>query len=464
MIGAAAGLCAVVGAYQIPERLRARWHLPEVVQNSTNNPAEQHLTVPLDHFNKSDTRTHTIRYWVQDGKWSKDPSAPLFVGMPGEGAAGNPGPFVDSLTESFSGVRVHTEHRFFGKSTPSGDASTTNLAYLSVEQNLADIAALATHVKAAMGLTGPVVATGGSYSGASASWVRAAYPGVVSASVAESGPTHAIVNFYEYDRLLHTALQSPDPSCAASIVAVMTAFDTEWSKGRSEMEALKEQFGASALAGAVGDTDFLYLLGDSVANLIQYGRKATVCDAAKATLPAQPTSAELLQFWADFVKQHGPSPSEGCFYNSTCMRDATDATAGANSGRSWYWLKCTELAYLQTAPPQQPRVRPSALTTDRLLAQCQYIFGSAAPSVPRCDAFNKRFGGAHPEKVNTTHVMYLSYSDDPWFPAQPQGPLPDTLAYVFTKCDGCAHCGAGVPSSKLQQLEEMKEKQLRKWI
>jgi hypothetical protein len=37
-------------------------------------------------------------------------------------------------------------------------------------------------------------------------------------------------------------------------------------------------------------------------------------------------------------------------YNSETMR----VTTPGSDARAWYWLKCSELAYLQTAPPDGP--------------------------------------------------------------------------------------------------------------
>lgn len=72
------------------------------------------------------------------------------------------------------GLVILTEHRFYGKSQPFTDLSTEHLQYLSSEQALADYANLIDHVRELYNATdsNPVVAFGGSYSGALAAWLR----------------------------------------------------------------------------------------------------------------------------------------------------------------------------------------------------------------------------------------------------------------------------------------------------
>ena len=55
--------------------------------------------------------------------------------------------------------------------------------------------------------------------------------------------------------------------------------DARWERGTAERTALKRQFHQHTSIGTpMGDVDFLYMLGDSVASSVQYGGKATLCD------------------------------------------------------------------------------------------------------------------------------------------------------------------------------------------
>ena len=64
--------------------------------------------------------------------------------------------------------------------------------------------------------------------------------------------------------------------------------------------------------------------------------------------------------------------------------------------------------------------------------------------------FNAKFGGARPSSgsLGASHIFYLDYSDDPWAAASVQSAQPaHDLQFCLTSCDGCGHCGAGVPDN-----------------
>jgi hypothetical protein len=129
-------------------------------------------------------------------------------------------------------------------------------------------------------------------------------------------------------------------------------------------------------------------------------------------------------------------------------------------GRSWYWMKCSELAYLQTADWAGTLRSKKYLTVDALTAQCEFIYGKG--QVPKCDAFNSRHGGASP--VNGSQILFLDYSDDPWHTASVTKELSPQLPFIFTTCDGCGHCGSGVPAKTKAKLALQKEKYLKQWL
>ena len=81
---------------------------------------------------------------------------------------------------------------------------------------------------------------------------------------------------------------------------------------------------------------------------------------------------------------------------------ATSTTGStAQSARSWYWMKCAHLGYLQTAPTAGLSTRPMQTTAKKLLEQCAYIFGSSAPliSPARIERFNQKFGAGRISRI-----------------------------------------------------------------
>lgn len=106
---------------------------------------------------------------------------------------------------------------------------------------------------------------------------------------------------------------------------------------------------------------------------------------------------------------------------------------------------------MQAAPLHGVRLRSRRLTIGALLAQCDHVFGAgtAARLAARNAAFNRKFGRAEPSKgaLGASNIFYLDFSDDPWAEASVRRATGDDLPFCLTTCDGCGHCGAGVPAS-----------------
>ena len=74
--------------------------------------------------------------------------------------------------------------------------------------------------------------------------------------------------------------------------------------------------------------------------------------------------------------------------------------------------------------------------------------GTAAHGAERNAGFDARFGGAElrsgafPDK---SEILYLDCCDDPWAEASVKRTTDPAVPYCLTTCDGCGHCGTGVP-------------------
>ncbi|CAE7949177.1 PRCP [Symbiodinium sp. KB8] len=94
--------------------------------------------------------------------------------------------------QEFGALMVFAEHRYFGETLPFGfdfKMDPEHMRYLSVEQALADYAALILHLRREVWhCDPPIVAFGGSYGGMLASWLRIKYSSAVDGSVAGSAP------------------------------------------------------------------------------------------------------------------------------------------------------------------------------------------------------------------------------------------------------------------------------------
>ena len=84
--------------------------------------------------------------------------------------------------------------------------------------------------------------------------------------------------------------------------------------------------------------------------------------------------------------------------------------------------------------------------------------------------FNKKFGGATMTPVSKdrgsarpTRIFFTDYSDDPWQRASVQSAPSAELPYCMTVCNGCGHCGAGVPQN-LTKCSDEQSGYVSKWL
>jgi len=182
-------------------------------------------------------------------------------------------------------------------------------------------------------------------------------------------------------------------------------------------------------------------------------------------LPAQPSDDERISnFKATLDDHYGKGFVGGSFYDSECVRAKTppshcsSGVLGGVNDRSWRFQKCSELGYLQSAPLTGASMRSTNLTIQALLDQCDYCFGDGQAAALQTNnaAFQRKFGGDDPAsgELGASNILFLDYSDDPWQRASVSKSQPD-LPFCLTTCDGCGHCGSGVPSS----LTECSQKQ-----
>lgn len=99
------------------------------------------------------------------------------------------------------------------------------------------------------------------------------------------------------------------------------------------------------------------------------------------------------------------------------------------------------------------------------MSQCKHVFGDGAISADcNSGAFNTMYGGATLGNGKmASKIVFLDYSDDPWNQASVQQPLSDTLPYCMTVCNGCGHCGAGVPKNETR-CSNLSDKYVAQWI
>lgn len=129
-------------------------------QSSTANSSRTpvfNISLPIDHFNESDTRTYNNQYWVND-TWYQ-PGGPIFFFDAGESGVttqivsqylANDTSTTIGLAKKYHGLAILWEHRYYGGSLPfplRSSGASASYEYLTVEQALEDVVYFATHLK-----------------------------------------------------------------------------------------------------------------------------------------------------------------------------------------------------------------------------------------------------------------------------------------------------------------------------
>lgn len=129
--------------------------------------------------------------------WPTDPaqqaaSGVIFFNQGAEGPAHAPWALIEYENAArLNALVIGLEHRYYGASFPfglteEGQATTEQLAWLTVEQVLADSAAFLAAIREQLSVPAavPAIAIGGSYGGELVAWLRASAPDVWAASIA----------------------------------------------------------------------------------------------------------------------------------------------------------------------------------------------------------------------------------------------------------------------------------------
>jgi pimeloyl-ACP methyl ester carboxylesterase len=422
---------------------------------------EHWVAQKLDHLNPQDKRTFQQRYYVNEQYWDRN-SGPVFLYINGEGPVYAPPNLPDDevvlLAQTYKGLIVTLEHRYYGKSHPFAQLTTDNLQYLSSRQALADLAVFITNFT--RNLNPPherrIFTIGGSYSGALSAWFRLKYPEVTSGSVSSSGVVNAILDFTAFDEQV---AQSAGPDCADAMRQVTRLVEQAVVQGGTVKTQMKALFRASSL---VDDGDFMYFLADSMAEGVQYGYQDDIClPLLNAIKNNQSILAVYVNYTTTVWGQHLGSPDEyatGWQQNTTAVEDKAD--------RQWWYQTCTELGYFQNAPPKGSIRSALYVNMNYHRYHCQNVFGK--PLWPDSDATNAYYGGAHP---TATKVFFANGSQDPWQRASVLSTLSPTEPLRIISCHNCGHCvdlrgcpGGCTAPNNLQETRNEISKMIGMWL
>jgi hypothetical protein len=373
----------------------------------------------IDHNNPS-LGTFKQRFWHT---WEfYEAGGPIILMTPGETNADGFDGYLTNVTingqiaQQQNGSTIVFEHRFFGLSNPLPDLSEKSLKLLTIQQAIDDIEYFAKNVNLPMpggdSVTPdktPWILTGASYPGALTSWTMVNKPGLFAAGYASSAVVEAILDFWQYFEPIR---QNMPQNCSADVQAVIQRVDsTLLGRNATAIQALRDNWGmgdvthlddfAGALRNNLWDWQAMQVYSGPGAQFFNF------CDALEVkngiSAPASGWGVDhALTAWGTYWRNTylniicGGQDANDCLgtYN-TSQAFWTDTTID-NSERSWFWIVCNEVGFLQEgAPTTSPTLVTRLVQPIYDLRQCQQMFPAAfkTPPTPNTALTNSKFHG-----------------------------------------------------------------------
>jgi pimeloyl-ACP methyl ester carboxylesterase len=414
---------------------------PVTSRNGTVLPPYNHtyfFDQLIDHNNPS-LGTFKQRFWHT---WEfYEPGGPILLMTPGETNADG---YADSylstraisgqIAQQQNGSVVIIEHRFYGLSNPIDNLKSESLKYHTIQQAIDDLEYFTKNVVLPQPngdqLTpdqAPWVLFGGSYSGALTSWTMVNKPGLFAAGYASSAVVEAILDFWRYFEPIREHMAA---NCSADVEAAITHIDKVLSgSNQTAIQGIKDLFGLGEMthlddvAGALRNNlwDWQSLQPTSTNNQFY-----AFCDALEVkdgvSAPAEGWGLDhALQAWGNlwtnggYLKRVcGNASAEDCLGTYDPTQAFYTDTSVDNSGRSWFWIVCNEVGYLQEgAPKGHPSLVTRLVQPSYDLRQCQLMFPDAFPKPPKVDidGTNKAYKGWD---VRIENLFFANGMRDPW--------------------------------------------------
>lgn len=413
------------------------------------------MTAVLDHFDAFNNGTWTQRFFRNSEFW--DGTGPVFIYVGGEGALSGYEVLAGEIVEraqDHNALILSLEHRYYGKSQPTKDLSLPNMKWLSSYQALFDLASFKVWAttKFVVPSTSKWVTFGGSYPGALSAWARLKFPQHFHASLASSGPVHAIVDFQGYHDVVAASLSTQEVGgsdyCLSRTKDAFAAITNVLNSGdQSQLDSLQSQFcvcGAQA-TNPLDLANFVSSLVDNYDVSVQYdleeGPKISVemvCSYMNNTSygSALDSAVALFKAMENIGACAGSCAMNVSYAASLEELESTEASPTGVGMRQWIFQTCTEFGYYQTCDANTACPFSTFMNLQQDLSICQDVFGLSPDSVKNSVMNTNTWFGS-----NTTvapRVVYVDGTIDPWHSlAVIQTLAPESPAVLI---DGTAHC------------------------
>eukprot|EP00123_Amoebidium_parasiticum_P006665 comp17566_c0_seq1/m.17172 comp17566_c0_seq1/g.17172 ORF comp17566_c0_seq1/g.17172 comp17566_c0_seq1/m.17172 type:complete len:507 (-) comp17566_c0_seq1:493-2013(-) len=381
----------------------------------------------VDHFDHTNRNLWRQRYFIVDQYWGGN-GFPIFLFISGEGEmtpgylAGRSSQMVE-YARQFNALAVGLEHRFFGKSQPTGDLKTESLRFLTSQQALADLAWFAEkYTEEVNAPKSKWVAFGGSYAGCLAAWVREKYPNIISGAVSSGGPVLAKLNFHEYLEQAERSIKYFGGEACTNAIANATKTMYSLAETEKGLYILKDKFRLCDIPRNELDVQkLLSTPGGTMSGLAQYNNdkpheRQLENFCAAMTKPG----VDVLDTYANLLLKELVKPPAQCldytYANEIASYKEDGIIPEPSSGRGWLWMTCQEFGYFQTTDSNLTHIFGHSDSIKMHIQTCVDVFGEGAfsnkDSVPWTQHTNAYYGGR--DKYAGTNVVIVNGGVDPW--------------------------------------------------
>ncbi|XP_047450601.1 thymus-specific serine protease [Mugil cephalus] len=445
--------------------LAARGHQP------LQHVKEAWIHQPLDHFNRQDAATFPQRFFVNEAHWQR-PDGPVFLFIGGEGPIFEfdvlAGHHVD-MAKEHGALLLAVEHRFYGNSVNPDGLKTENLADLSSQQALADLALFHQYISQSFSLShrNTWISFGGSYSGALSAWFRGKFPSLVYGAVASSAPVKAKLDFSAYNNIVGSSLKNMavggSEKCLAKVREAFVAVEAALMSGNISQVAM--DFGCCQIPKDPADqTELMQNLADIFMGAVQYNEEGVLMPIKELCGVMTNTSEEFeeeVDAYKRLVKVsqiYRSTSTESCLdvSHEKAIKDLMDTSvqSGRRAERQWTYQTCTEFGFYETC---EDATCPFSgmLTLQTQTELCAMLFGISQHSVSARVTFtNTYYGGDNP---HTHRVLYVNGGIDPWKELSVvQGTTEDGEQAQTVFIEDTAHC-ADMASRRVTDRRSLRE-------
>ncbi|GAB0088476.1 thymus-specific serine protease [Sergentomyia squamirostris] len=394
---------------------------------------ERNITQRLDHFDPNNTDTWTHRYWIDDSFYT--PGAPIFLYV-GDMTffftefRMNTSHFRD-LAEEFNAYILVTEHRYYGESRPTEDASFENLRFLRTDQALADMETIVEFVKESDENLNEakVIAAGIGQGSALGVWLRQARPDLIDGVWASSPRMDAQVDFSDFGTNTAVSIRIyGGMTCYNNLAAAFAEMEDHFDNGNYEVlrDGLMLCESEHGINGSYADNLLFSQMATAVGSTVQILHSAAFVNLCN-DLENGTTPFEGLSNWVT----HRVYPELGCM--TVNYRDFLDWIGDGDwesEGVFWgtrqrMWQSCTEFGMFRNSNGDDHPFT-DRFPLDFFFTQCRDVLNGTMTNeeiIASIERTNEIYGGLKP---NVTNVYFTNGNLDPERTLSPREDLSET--------------------------------------